>query len=280
MVFGFGRHGAPATTAAHAPTTTLPYTTGAATTGVAEPKAFHRQGHYRNFWHRFWQIVLPLLGLALALTAIALDIAGAAKIGNHGTDVIDPTTGNVLWNPNRYEALWIVAACLTPLILLGGLLSLIFSICAMRHEKNITRYNNDANQYQHMKRESSNKAKYLALIPGFLNQLLLLGLLGFYFAVTIVAAYRLEVARGFPDSRCVAGGVSASDCTSARRGHRIMLAGGIISLLSLLPFIMLNWAALSHLGSHQRKSNVMPPQAATMMTTQQQTTQVPAASVY
>lgn len=257
-----------------ASTATTTTTGGAATTGIAEPKAFHRQGLYRNNWFNFCAIALSITGTIIGLTAFGLDVAGAAVIGSNGTNVVDPSSGAVLWNPDRYLALWIVAACLTPLILLGAIGSCLCSVLAMRHEKAITRYNNDANQYQHAQRDRSNRSKYLAMIPGALNQLLLLCLLSFYLAVTVVAAYRLQVARSFTNNMCVAGGVSASECQGARRGHRIMLAGAIMTMFGILPFFLLNWAALSHLGSHQRKSNVMPPQAATLITgtTQQQQT--------
>jgi len=240
--------------------------------------AFHRQGKYRNNWHRFWQIVLIITGTLATLTALALAIAGAAMIGGYASDIIDPSSGDVRLNTNKYEALWIINAALLPVLLISGLLSFVFSFIAMRHEHRLTKYNNDANQAQHTQREISNKGKYIPLVLAFLNELVQLALFGFFLACVIVMSYRMEAWRGVEEAGCIAGGVSDNDCTKTHRGYRVMLAGTIISLLSVLPFLLLNTAALSHLGSHQRKSNVMPPQAATMITTQPQ--QNTAASVY
>jgi len=254
---------------------TAPTSSGAATS-IVEPKAFHRQGQYRNNWHRFWQFVLPILGTLATLTALGLTIAGAVLIGKHASDILDSTGTSVVLDTNKYEALWIINAALLPVLLLSGLLTFIFSLIAMRHEHRLTRFNNDANQAQHLQREASNKSKYIPLTFAFLNELVQLALFGFFLACVVIMSYRMEAWRGVGEGGCLAGGVSADDCSGTQRGYRVMLAGTIISLISVLPFLLLNTAALSHLGSHQRKSNVMPPQAATMITT----TNPSAASMY
>ena len=188
-------------------------------------------------------------------------------------------TGSLLFDPNRYNALWIVDAALLPVVAISGLLSFVFSRLAMRYEKNLAKYNNDANTSQHTKRRASIVARWGVLIPCFLNELLQLALIGFFIATVVVSAMRFERWRtvknfyvGCPPQ------TTAGQCNGIGRGLSEILAGTILSLCCVLPFLILNSMALSHLGSRENKSDKFPAQQATAVVTSRHA--VPAASTH
>jgi hypothetical protein len=276
----FGHHNNASTTTFNDPSMMNTGSSGGIVTG---PKAFHRQGVYHNILHNIFSFLLPILGLATAITALVTTIVGTAIIGANNADIIGPTgtpyAGEELFGVNDDIALWIINASLLPLCMLAGILSFLFSRCAMRHEKTIAKYNNDANIGQHVQRDKSHKLRWLALIPCFLNELLLLGLFGYFLATTIVSHMREadwrktnQVFGGCP----TVSGLTLDDCDDVGRGYNILRAGTIMSLCSTLPFLILNSMALSHLGSREKKSSVMPPQQSTVISANQ--TALPPAS--
>jgi hypothetical protein len=263
----FGHHNnAPTTTAMGGGMTDMSGSGGI----VTGPKAFHRQGVYHNILHNVFSFLLPILGLLTAIAALVTVIVGTAVVGSDNADIIGPTgtpyAGEKVFGVNDELALWIINAALLPLCMLAGILSFIFSRCAMRHEKTITKYNNDANVGQHVQRDKSHKLRWLALIPCFLNELLLLGLFGYFLATTIRSSMIEEkwrsanfIFQGCPTQ------LTSDDCSDIDRGYDTIRAGTILSLCSTLPFLILNSMALSHLGSREKKSNVMPPQQSTVV---------------
>ena len=258
-------------------TTHLPTTTDHAV--ITGPKAFHRQGRYQNWLHNLFSIFLPILGLAAVISALVLTIVGTAKVGRNDVDIVDAGTGSLLFDPNRYNALWIIDAALLPVVLVSGILSIIFSRLAMRYEKNLAKYNNDASTSQQNKRRASVAARWAVLIPCFLNELLQLALIGFFIATVVMSAMRFERWRtvknfyvGCPPQ------TTTGQCNGIGRGFSEIVAGTILSLCSVLPFLILNSMALSHLGSRENKSDKFPAQQATAVVTSHHA--VPAASTY
>jgi hypothetical protein len=239
-------------------------------------KSFHRQGIYHNILHNIFSFLLPLLGLATAIAALVTVIVGTSIIGSNNADIIGPTgtpyVGDKVFGVNDGLSLWIINAALLPVLMLSGILSFLFSRCAMRHEKQITKYNNDANVGQHMMRDKSHKLRWLALIPCFLNELLLLALFGYFLATTIISHMKEESWRRTNQifGGCPTSFLSSDDCNDVDRGYDTLRAGTILSLVSTLPFLILNSMALSHLGSREKKTDVMPPQQANVMASNQQ----------
>jgi hypothetical protein len=247
-------------------TTTVPATS----TTIAGPKAFHRQGVYKNILHNLFSYLLPILGLLTAIAALVTVIVGTAIVGDNNADIVGPTgtpfVGEKIFGVNDDLSLWIIDAALLPVCMLSGIAAFLFSRCAMRHENQITKYNNDANVGQHMMRDKSHLTRWFALIPCFLNELLLLGLFGYFLATTIVSHYREQGWRyaNFVYQGCPTG-LGDNSCDRIERGFDTVRAGCILSLLSTLPFLILNSMALSHLGSREKKTNVMPPQQSTVV---------------
>lgn len=228
---------------------------------ITGPKSFHRQGAYHNWLHRMFTILMPLIAIPTAIAGLVTVIVGTAILGRGGGTQVFNTAGTEYINTNRNIALWIIDAALIPVVILSTILAVVFSLLAMRYEKNLAKYNNDANVGEQNKRRKSTVARWLALIPCFLNELLILGLMGYFIATVIVSSYRNYQWRALNTflGGCPSG-ISDSRCDNIGSGYDTLLAGTILSLCSTIFPLILNSMALSHLGSRENKVDVYPPQ--------------------
>ena len=255
--------------------TTTSTTTYPATSVITGPKAFHRQGNYHNWLHNLFSFTMPLLGIATAIAALVTVIVGTVKLGNNAEDIFETVSGRLLMDTNANMALWIINAALLPAVILSGILAFVFSRIAKRYEKGLAKHNNDANVGEQRKRRAWIVGRWGALIPCFLNELLQVALMGFFIATVVVSSFRHFQWRSVNTffGACPPQ-TTAGQCDSIGDGYDILLAGTILSLCSVVPLLILNSMALSHLGSRENKVNEFPAQQVTQVTTQPSVTSV------